>query len=74
MPEAPTMASTVPSLFSRAMVGARLLEISSELPSARCTASTRWLLTVRSDISSSPWTTAFSGAPSGSVWPCWLAV
>ena len=44
------------------------------LPLVRCSASTRWWLAVRNDISNLPCTTSFSGSPSGSVWPSWLAV
>ena len=64
------MSSTVPSRLSTLPVGARLLEINSELPLDRCTASTRWWSAVRSDSSSSPDTTSFSCSPIGSVWPC----
>ncbi|ODR15577.1 hypothetical protein BHQ19_33855 [Mycolicibacterium porcinum] len=69
-PTPPTMSNTVPSRLSTWTVGARLLEISRELPLARCTASTRWWLAVRRDISSSPEMTSFSGLPSGSICPC----
>ena len=73
-PIPPTASSTHFSLVITALVGARLFEISSELPLGRWTASTRWLDTVLRDMNSSPLMTAFSGWPIGSVWPCWLAV
>lgn len=41
----------------------------SELPLVRRMASTRWSAVVRRDMNNSPRITAFSAAPTGSVWP-----
>ncbi|CKN38704.1 Uncharacterised protein [Mycobacterium tuberculosis] len=68
-PIPPTINSTQRSLFMTASVGLRLLEISSELPLVRRMASTRWSAVVRRDMNNSPRITAFSAAPTGSVWP-----